>query len=162
MNPESCRRVLQKSLDQSWREFQGTPQFGDFRDFFTWLNHQDFFALRDEGNQVPNRILNPAHWFAAKEVCEPMMRRAQLDGIHFDRCLPGSLDASKTPEHESDGIMERVFTVGIRSTSGWCKVASLTFHHRHTEFYFIKPPLLTIEADAANWPVEAVWQAATA
>ena len=80
MNPEASLAILQNCLDETWRDFQLTSLFRDFRKLFAWLNKQQFFALRGTSLVLPNSILNPAHWYAAKEVCEPMMRLWQDHG----------------------------------------------------------------------------------
>ncbi len=153
MSPEASLTVLQNCLNESWRDFQATSQFQDFQKLFDWLNEQQFFALRDTSHSLPQTILNPAHWYAAKEVCEPTARLAHDLGISFDRILPGSLDATETLEAEVDGGLDRIFPIGVRSLAGWTQEATLTFRHAHLTFYFHAPPRLEFHRDAPTWPL---------
>lgn len=153
MSSEQAQSLLQQQLDCSWRAFQNTEQFECFAAFFDWLWDHQFFALRDKGNELPSGILNPAHWYAAQAICEPMLRVAQNEGITFDRILPGSLDANDSFEAQDGGLLDRTFLFGMRINGGWSRGGTMSFFHRHTQFYFVRPPQIKVGVEVAGWPV---------
>ncbi len=133
---------LQNCIEQNWKRFKSESYYEDLKKFDKWLNNQSF-DLRDAGDQIPNTILHPAHWYASQKVCKGLVKILHDHSYTINGVLPGTLNAKKSSENENAGIATRVFEtelVGSRAAA----YIRISLKHKHDKFYFVEPPQIEI------------------